>query len=80
VGLRGAATVFRWPECQRAGGKWLESFLGVMWCWWCAWQGLRGGGASGQRRDRAAVELEFTGAVVWAARVRESEIGLLSEL
>jgi hypothetical protein len=52
----------------------------VMWCWWCAWQGLRGGGASGRWRDRAAAELELTGAVVRAARVRESEIGLLSEL
>jgi hypothetical protein len=61
-------------------GKWLESFLGVMWCWWCAWQGLRGGGAPGRRRDRAATELELTGAVVEAALVRESEIGLLSEL
>jgi hypothetical protein len=50
-----------------------------MWWWWCAWQGLRVGGASG-RRDRAAAELKFTGAMVWAARVRESEIGLLSEL
>jgi hypothetical protein len=43
-------------------------------------EGLRGGGASRRRRDRAAAELEFTGVVVWAARVRESEIGLLSEL
>jgi hypothetical protein len=43
-------------------------------------QGLGGGGASGRRRDRGAAELELTGAVVWAARVRESEIGLLSEL
>jgi hypothetical protein len=65
--LRGVATVFRWPECQRAAGKWLESFLGVMWCWWCAWPGLRGGAASGRRRDRAAAELELTGAVVRAA-------------
>jgi hypothetical protein len=67
--------VFRWPECWRTAGKWLESFHAMMWRWWCAWQVLRGGGAAGRRRDRAAAELELTGAVVWAARVRENEIG-----
>jgi hypothetical protein len=71
--------VFRWPECRRAVGKWLESFHAMMWCWWCAWQGLRGGGASERRRDRAAAKLELTGAVVCAARVRESEIGRVCE-
>jgi hypothetical protein len=70
---------FRWPECRRTAGKWLESFHAMMWCWWCAWQGLRGGRASGRRRDRAATELELTGAVVRAARVRESEIGRVCE-
>jgi hypothetical protein len=50
-----------------------------MWCWWCAWQGLRGGGASGRRRDRAAAEHELTGAMVRAARVQESEIGWVCE-
>jgi hypothetical protein len=51
---------------QRSGGR-------------SAWQGLRGGGASGRRRDRAAVELELTGAVVRAARVRKSKIGQVCE-
>jgi hypothetical protein len=56
--------VFWWLEGRRATGKWLESFHVMMWCWWCAWQGLKGGGASGRWRDRAAAELELTGAVV----------------
>jgi hypothetical protein len=34
----------------------------------------------GLRRDRAAAELELTGAVVWAAHVRENEIGRVYEL
>jgi hypothetical protein len=71
--------VFRWPECRRAVGEWLEIFHAMMWCWWCAWQGLRGGGASRRWGDRAAVELELAGAVVRAARVRESEIGQVCE-
>jgi hypothetical protein len=41
--------------------------------------GARGGGASGRGRDRAAAELELTGAVIWAARVWESEIGRVCE-
>jgi hypothetical protein len=61
-------------KSTRAVGKWLESFLGVMWCWWCAWQGLRGGGVPGQRRDRAAAELELTGAVVRAVWARGVEL------
>jgi hypothetical protein len=71
---------FRWPECRRTAGKWLESFHVMMWCWWCAWQWLRGGGVAGRRRDRAAAELELTDAVVWAARVWENEIGRVCEL
>jgi hypothetical protein len=35
---------------------------------------------SGRRRDRAAAELELTGAAVWAARVWENEIGRVCEL
>jgi hypothetical protein len=65
---------FQWPECWTAAGKWLESFLGVMWCWWCAWQGLREGGAPGRRQDREATELELTGAVVRAAWARGMEL------
>jgi hypothetical protein len=78
-GLRGTAAAFRWPECRRVAGKWLESFHAMMWCWWCAWQGLRGGRASGRWRDRAAEELELIDTMVQAARVRESEIGRVCE-
>jgi hypothetical protein len=28
----------------------------IMWCWWCAWPGLRGSRSSGRRRGRAATE------------------------
>jgi hypothetical protein len=35
-------------------GKWLNSFYVMMWCWWCAGPGLRGDGAAGQWRGRAA--------------------------
>jgi hypothetical protein len=46
AGLRGTTTVFRWPEGRRVARKWLDSFHAMMWCWWCAWQGLRGDGAA----------------------------------
>jgi hypothetical protein len=54
--VRGMASAFRWPECQRAVGKWLDSFHAMMWCWRCACPGLRGDGAAGRRRGRAAAE------------------------
>jgi hypothetical protein len=52
----------------------------MMWCFWCSWLGLRGSVASGRWRGRAAAELELAGAVGNDARVRESEIGWVSEL
>jgi hypothetical protein len=67
--------VFRWPEGRRAVGKWLNRFYVMMWCWWCAWPGLRGDGAVGRRRGRAAAEARAhrrSGPVV---SVHESEIG-----
>jgi hypothetical protein len=66
--------VFRWSECWRVVGKWLKSFHMMTWCWRCAWQGLRGDGAPGRYRDRAAAELELTGAVVRAVWARGMEL------
>jgi hypothetical protein len=34
-------------KCRRAAGKWLNSLYVMMWCWWCAWPGLRGDGSTG---------------------------------
>jgi hypothetical protein len=71
---------FRWLGCRRAVKKLLESFYRMMWCCWCPWLGLRGSVAASRRRGRAAAELELAGAVGDDARVRESEIGWVSEL
>jgi hypothetical protein len=70
---------FRWSEGRRVVGKWLDSFHTMMWCWWCAWPGLRGDGAAGRRRNRAAAEAR----ALWRSGpidlVRESEIGQACE-
>jgi hypothetical protein len=71
---------FRWPEGRRSAGKWLDSFHAMMWCWWCACPGLRGDGAVGRRRGRAAAKARAHRRSGPVNLVRENEIGQACEL
>jgi hypothetical protein len=73
------SSAFRWPEGRRVAGMWRNSFYVVMWCWRSAWPGLGGGGSTGRRRGRAAVEARAhwrSGPIV---PVHEGEIGRAGE-
>jgi hypothetical protein len=78
--VRGTASVFWWLEGRRAVRKWLDSFYTMTWCWWCAWPKLRGGGSTGRRRGRAAVEARAHRRCGPGDLARENEIGRVCEL
>jgi hypothetical protein len=78
--LRGAASVFRWLDGRRAVEKRLDSFYAMMWCWWGAWPGLRGGGLTGRRRGRAAAEARAHRRCGPGDLVQENKIGRACEL
>jgi hypothetical protein len=51
----------------------------MMWYWWCAWPGLRGDGAAGRRRGRAAAEARAHRRSGQVIPVHESEVGQAGE-
>jgi hypothetical protein len=51
----------------------------MMWCWWCAWPGLRGSRLSGRWRGRAAAEARAHRRSGPGDLARENEIGRACE-
>jgi hypothetical protein len=52
----------------------------MMWCWWCAWPGLRGSRSSGRWRGRAAAEARAHRRSGPGDLARENKIGWACEL